>query len=116
MVVVHPRSTDATVSSSAFLGVAGSFPNALLIFICSLLIAWSQRGSGPVGGPVGAAVGLTVALRLGAAVRLAGPPGGVLEDPLHPARHATTTAAAMIMPFLERDQGSRSVITYLAPS
>jgi hypothetical protein len=68
MVVVHPRSTDATVSICAFVGVAGSFPSALLIFICSLLIAWSQRSSGPVSGPVGAALGLTVALGLGAAL------------------------------------------------
>src|ERR1035441_4893307 len=114
MVVVHPRSTDAIASICAFVGVVGSFPSALLIFVCSVLIAWSQRSSGPVSGPVGAA--LRLALGPGVALWLAGPAGGVLEDPLHPARHTTTTDAAVIMPLRERNQGSCSVIANLALS
>jgi len=116
MVVVHPRSTDATVSICACVGVAGSFASALLIFTCSLATAWSQRSSGPVSGPVGAALGLTVALGLGAALWLAGPAGGVLDDPLHPARHATTADAALIIPLQERGQGSCCALANLAPS
>src|SRR5207342_3128762 len=41
-VVLHPRSTDATASICAVVGVVGSFWSALLIFACSLSIAWSQ--------------------------------------------------------------------------
>src|ERR1039458_1541787 len=116
MVVVHPRRTDAIARIRAVVGVVGSFPSALLIFVCSVLIALSQRSSGPVSGPVGAALRLALALGPGVALWLAGPAGGVLEDPLHPARHTTTTDAAVIMPLRERNQGSCSVIANLALS
>src|ERR1019366_8065216 len=117
MVVVHPRSTDATVSICAFVGVVGSFPSALLIFVCAMLIAWSQRSSGPVSGPVGATLRLALALGVGAALWLAGPAAGVPEDPPHPARNTTTTDAAVIMPLRERrNQGSCSVTANVALS
>src|ERR1017187_10296728 len=98
MVVVHPRSADATVSICAFVGVVGSFPSALLIFVCSVSIAWSQRSSEPVSGPVGAALRLALALAFGAALWLVGPVGGVLEPPLQPARHTTSPEAVAIRP------------------
>jgi hypothetical protein len=98
IVVVHPRSTDASASICAFVGVAGSFPSALLIFACSLSTAWSQRSSEPVDGPVGAALALV--LRLGAALGLTGTVS-VVEPPLHPVSHRTAADATIITPGLK---------------
>ena len=102
-VALHWRSTDATASICAVVGVAGSFSRALLIFACSLSMAWSQTSSEPVSGPVGAVLapvlrlGGALVLRLGVALVLTGAVGA-LEPPLHPVSNRTTADATMIMP------------------
>ena len=111
-VVLHWRSTDATASICAVVGVVGSFSRALLIFACSLSTAWSQTSSEPVSGPAGVVLapvlrlGVALVLRLGVTLVLAGAVG-VLEPPLHPVSQRTTADATMITPRREGPGAAR---------